>query len=69
VIGLTCTVVDPTLPSTLNLNIQHLFSPASVAQNSIGFQSATGGPTLTGAMNIGLTDINIGGQPLKHLAT
>jgi uncharacterized protein (TIGR03437 family) len=65
-----CAQVDLTQPSLLNLNIQNLFSPASVVQNSIGFQTLPAGfvdgtqsfpsaYTLTGSMNIGLSNVVI----------
>lgn len=58
--------------STLNLDIENLFSPQSVVQNSIGFvtllagytntsltppQTFTKNYTLTGSMTIGLTNV------------
>ena len=63
-----CTQVDLTQPSLLNLNIQNLSTPPSVVENSIGFQTLppgfTDGPqtfptgyTLTGTMNIGLSNV------------
>lgn len=54
----SCPVVDLTQPSLLNLNIENLSTPASIIQNSIGFQTVNG-VTLTGVMNIGLTNIMI----------
>jgi hypothetical protein len=72
-IGLgACPSVDLTQKSTLNLNIENLFSPASVVANSIGFVTLLGGYTnttvfpnetfpsdytLTGSMNIGFTNV------------
>ena len=64
----TCTPVDLTKSSLLNLNIENLFSPASIVQNSIGFQTLPAGfadgtqsfptaYTLTGSMNIGLSNV------------
>jgi uncharacterized protein (TIGR03437 family) len=63
-----CAQVDLTQPSLLNLNIENLFSPASIVQNSIGFQTLSAGfadgnqtfpsaYTLTGSMNIGLSNV------------
>src|SRR5579862_3733475 len=63
-----CAQVDLTQPSLLNLNIENLVSPASVGQNSIGFQTLPAGfsdgaqtfpgaYTLTGSMNIGLSSV------------
>jgi uncharacterized protein (TIGR03437 family) len=65
-----CAQVDLTQPSLLNLNIENLFSPASIVQNSIGFQTLPAGfadatqtfptaYTLTGSMNIGLSNVMI----------
>jgi uncharacterized protein (TIGR03437 family) len=48
--------VDLTKPSVLNLNIENVFTPDSKLDNSIGFQTVNG-TTLTGSMNIGLTNI------------
>jgi uncharacterized protein (TIGR03437 family) len=64
----TCAPVDLTQPSLLNLNIENLFSPASIVQNSIGFQTLPPGfsdgtqtfpsaYTLTGSMNVGLSNV------------
>jgi uncharacterized protein (TIGR03437 family) len=55
---LTPPMVDLTLPSVLNLNIENISTPASKLQNSIGFQTVNGAP-LTGSMNIGLTNVMI----------
>ncbi len=63
-----CAQTDLTQPSLLNLNIENLFSPASIVQNSIGFQTLPAGfmvgtqtfpsaYTLTGGMNIGLSNV------------
>jgi hypothetical protein len=53
-----CPMVDLTLPSVLNLSIENVFTPASIVENSIGFQTVpTTGYTLTGSMNIGLTNL------------
>jgi len=63
-----CTPVDLTLPSLLNLNIQNLTTPPATGQSSIGFQTLPPGftdgsqsfptaYTLTGTMNIGLSNI------------
>jgi hypothetical protein len=57
-------------PSELNLNIENLFSPASIVENSIGFQTLPAGytqdgqtiattTTLTGSMTIGMTNVLI----------
>ena len=62
--------VDLTLPSLLNLDVENLFTPESVVANSIGFQtlppgysqngqSFPSGYTLTGSMNISLTNVMI----------
>jgi hypothetical protein len=58
--------------SVLNLNIENVFTPASIVQNSIGFQNLPstytfgsplqtfpGGYTLEGSMKIGLTNVFI----------
>jgi len=50
--------VDLTLPSMLNLNLENVFMPASILQNSIGFQDVNGSP-LTGSMNIGLSNVMV----------
>jgi uncharacterized protein (TIGR03437 family) len=52
----TCPVVDLTLPSVLNLDLENVFTPANIVQNSIGFQIVNGS-SLTGTMNIGLTNV------------
>jgi uncharacterized protein (TIGR03437 family) len=58
-----CAQVDLTQPSLLNLNIENLFAPVSIVQNSIGFQTLPVGfafpsaYTLTGSMNIGLSNV------------
>ncbi|HYW48457.1 MAG TPA: hypothetical protein VE959_36680 [Bryobacteraceae bacterium] len=52
------TPADLALPGLLNLNLENVFTPASILQNSIGFQTANGAP-LTGAMNIGLTNVMV----------
>jgi uncharacterized protein (TIGR03437 family) len=63
-----CAQVDLTQPSVLNLNIENLSSPASLVQNSMGFQTLPAGftgasqtfpnaYTLTGSMNIGLSNV------------
>jgi uncharacterized protein (TIGR03437 family) len=65
-----CAQVDLTQPSLLNLNIENLFSPASIGQNSMGFQTLPAGfangtqtfpsaYTLTGSMNIGLSNVTL----------
>jgi hypothetical protein len=62
------TPVDLTQQSVVNLNIENLFTPPSVEDNSIGFETLTGytnpvGPslpasyTLTGSININLTNV------------
>jgi uncharacterized protein (TIGR03437 family) len=48
--------IDLTRPGVLNLNLENIFTPPSILQNSIGFQTVNGAP-LTGSMNIGLTNI------------
>jgi uncharacterized protein (TIGR03437 family) len=50
--------VDLSLPSVLNLNLENVFAPASTLDNSIGFQDVNGA-ALTGAMNIGLTNVMV----------
>jgi uncharacterized protein (TIGR03437 family) len=54
----TCPVENLAQPSVLNLNIENVFTPASLIENSIGFQTVSG-MTLTGTINIGLTNIMI----------
>ena len=65
-----CTGATLTLPSVLNLNIDNLWSPPSVVQNSIGFQTLPAGftagsqtfptaYTLTGTMNINLSNVMV----------
>jgi len=70
-----CTPVDLTLPSVLNLNIENLCTPAAIQGNSIGFLNIPTGfayefplnvtnifttnYTLTGSMNIGMTNVII----------
>jgi uncharacterized protein (TIGR03437 family) len=65
-----CKDVDLTQPSLLNLDIENLSTPASLVENSIGFQTlppgyADGGQTfptgytLTGKMNISLSNVTI----------
>jgi hypothetical protein len=74
-LGLDCPLVNLTLPSVLNLNIENLCSPASIVSNSIGFLTVSNGftyeypagtvntftnkYTFTGSMNIGLTNVII----------
>ena len=64
----SCKFVDLTLPSVLNLAIENLFTPASIEDNSIGFQTLPPGYTqstqtfptgytMTGTMNIGLLNV------------
>jgi uncharacterized protein (TIGR03437 family) len=62
----TCPVLDPTVTSVLNLNIENVVTPASKLQNEIGFQTVNG-TTLLGTMNIGLTNIMI--TPTNGTAT
>jgi uncharacterized protein (TIGR03437 family) len=50
--------LDLSLPSVLNLNLENVFTPASTLDNSIGFQDVNGA-ALTGAMNIGLTNVMV----------
>jgi hypothetical protein len=38
----TCPVVDLSLPSVLNLEIENVFTPASLLENSFGFQNVVG---------------------------
>jgi hypothetical protein len=72
--GLPAPCADANLQdkSTLNLRIENLSSPASIAENSIGFETLPAGYTLggapvpfslpytlTGSMNIGLTNITL----------
>jgi hypothetical protein len=56
--------------SELNLNFENLFSPASIVENSIGFQNLPAGytqdgqtiaatTTLSGNMSIGMTNVFI----------
>ncbi len=40
----SCPVVDLTQPGILNLNIENVFTPASLVGNSIGFQTVNGSP-------------------------
>jgi hypothetical protein len=70
---LVCRPVTLTKDSVVNLNIENLFTPASIVENSIGFQILPAGYpitlpdgstmtlpadyTLTGSMNIGLTNV------------
>jgi len=54
----TCPVLNPAEPSVLNLNIENVHAPASIIENSIGFQTVNGA-ALIGTMNIGLTNIII----------
>jgi hypothetical protein len=60
--------VNLTTPSVLNLNIENVFSPPSIVENSIGFQTLPAGYTffdqsfpdqyvLSGSININLTNI------------
>jgi hypothetical protein len=68
-----CPAIDLTQPSVVNLQIENLFTPPSVIDNSIGFQTLPAGftydfpvgvshtlaanYTLTGNMNIALTNV------------
>jgi lysophospholipase L1-like esterase len=53
-----CEAFDPSATSVLNLRIENFFSPASVLENSIGFQTLDDGvTTLTGTMNIRLNNV------------
>ncbi len=65
-----CKELDLTTPSVLNLNIQNLSTPPSIVENSIGFQTLPpgftqgaqtfpNGYTLTGSMNIGLSNVMV----------
>jgi lysophospholipase L1-like esterase len=59
-----CPSVPLTLPTTLNLNIEHIFvpTPPSVKTSSIGFQNVDTSQfsgTLSGNMNIGLNDVEL----------
>jgi hypothetical protein len=65
---LVCRPVTLTKDSIVKLNIENLFTPVSIVDNSIGFQTLPpdftqdgqtfpDGRTLTGSMNIGLTNI------------
>jgi len=49
-------VLDLSLPAVLNLNLENVFTPASLVDNSIGFQTLNSS-TLTGSMNIGLINV------------
>ncbi|MFI5166249.1 MAG: hypothetical protein ACHQQS_06500 [Thermoanaerobaculales bacterium] len=62
--------VNLRLPSVLNLELENVFTPASILDNSIGFQTLPAGYTfgsqtfpesytLTGSMNIGLTNVMV----------
>jgi hypothetical protein len=42
-VGGVCPPVDLTLPSTVNLKIENVFTPQSIQQNSIGFQTLPAG--------------------------
>jgi uncharacterized protein (TIGR03437 family) len=61
----TCPALAWMTPSVLNLNLVNVFMPASIVENSIGFETVAGfagvpdGSTLTGSMNIGLTNVMI----------
>lgn len=57
-----CPAPNLTALSSLNLNIEHLFTPPSAIRSSIGFQNVTAdgfSGTLKGCMNIGLIDWNL----------
>jgi lysophospholipase L1-like esterase len=76
--GQPCKTQDLTRPGVLNLNLEHVFTPASkldqasTVGNSIGFQYVAeppiNGAALTGSMNINLTDVEVipngGGRPI-----
>jgi hypothetical protein len=65
----TCPAATYKEPSSVSLKIENLFTPASIVENSIGFQTLPAGYTawdgtvfssaytLTGTMNIELTDV------------
>ncbi len=67
--GPGCTAATYKQSSSVNLKIENLFTPASIVENSIGFQTLPAGYTawdgtvfpnaytLTGTMNIQLTDV------------
>jgi hypothetical protein len=69
--GFTCASVDLKSQSLVQLNIENLFTPASVVGNSIGFQNVPAGypnplgtpftadSTMKGTMNIGLKNVFI----------
>ncbi len=69
--GTACDAATLQLPSCVSLNIENLYSPVSLVENSIGFQTLpdpypsqtngtiTGGFNLFGKMNINLTNILI----------
>jgi uncharacterized protein (TIGR03437 family) len=52
----TCPPLNASLPSTLNLNLENIFSPVSTLQNSFGFQTVNGA-NLIGNINVNLTNI------------
>src|ERR1022692_3321413 len=52
----TCPIQDPSLPGNLNLNLENIFTPASIVQNSIGFQNVNGS-NLIGSMNLSFTNV------------
>jgi uncharacterized protein (TIGR03437 family) len=52
----TCPVLDPTLLGILNLNLENIYTPASIVQNSIGFQNVDG-TNLIGSMNLNFTNV------------
>jgi hypothetical protein len=68
--------VDLTQQSVLNLNVENLFTPPSIEENSIGFQTLldypNSGPllpymyTLTGSMNIRLTNVFVVGKVVTN---
>ncbi len=64
--GSPCPPLDPSLTSVLNLILENIFTPASLLQNSIGFQTVNGTPLL-GAMNIALTNVVV--TPANGTAT
>jgi hypothetical protein len=68
--------VDLTQQSVLNLDIENLFTPPSIEENSIGFQTLLNYPnsgpalpstyTLTGSMTIRLTNVLVAGKVVTN---
>ncbi len=54
---MVCSKLHDVSTSILNLNIENVFTPASIVKNSIGFQNLPGGSALKGSMSIGLTNV------------